>query len=53
VGVAAKRGMNGSYEESEAVREGSTLSMALVKVLDVGCGRADAHFKNMKEDRLP
>ena len=40
-GSAAMNGSNGSakqYAEDEQVREGSTPSMANVKVLDVGCG---------------
>ncbi|KAL7532734.1 hypothetical protein ACHAXR_004811 [Thalassiosira sp. AJA248-18] len=35
---AMRKEMNGSYVEQDTVREGSTPSIANVKVLDVGCG---------------
>ncbi len=38
IGESMKKEMNGSYVESDEVKEGSTPSMARVKVLDVGCG---------------
>jgi len=38
VGDAVRRQMNGDYVDSDDAREGSTPSMANVKVLDVGCG---------------
>ena len=37
-GDAVRRRTNGDYAESNEAREGSTPSMARVRVLDVGCG---------------